>query len=327
MLYVTLPRECRRKLPFYLALEEFVARELPAGNYFFMWQVEPTVIFGRNQLLESEVDINFCRNNNIEIFRRKSGGGCVYADQSNIMLSFITSDSNVNSAFNSYMLLIEHALRKLGIDAKSTGRNDILIDGKKVSGSAFYHLHNRSIVHGTMLYDTDIEMMASATTPSDSKLKSKGVESVRQHVTTLNRYISLPIEDFMQFMRTSLCGNEQYHLTDVDIERIIEIEQEYHSSEFLYGHNPAYTVTRSLRIEGVGEFTVGFEVKNDKVRKVSLSGDFFHVDNRIESLLQPLVGVVYERNALLEAVGNIEPSGVIVNMNKEQLETLIKNFF
>ena len=112
MVYVNLPNESRRQLSFYLAAEEYVARELPPNDYFFMWQVEPTVIFGRNQLLESEVDVEYCRRNGISMFRRKSGGGCVYADLSNIMFSYITPDSNVNFTFNRYMLMGEHVLRK-----------------------------------------------------------------------------------------------------------------------------------------------------------------------------------------------------------------------
>ena len=185
MKYVALPSEEQHILPFYLAMEEYVARRLAADEYFFMWQVEPTVIFGRNQLLDTEVDVEYCRANGIGVYRRKSGGGCVYADMDNIMFSYITPTVNVNFTFNNYMLMVEHLLQKLGVDAKTTGRNDILIEGKKVSGNAFYHLPGRSIVHGTMLYDTDIEKMLRSTTPSRTKLKSKGVESVRQHITTL----------------------------------------------------------------------------------------------------------------------------------------------
>jgi lipoic acid synthetase/lipoate-protein ligase A len=134
MIHVKLPTGMEYRLPFYLAMEEYVARELPAQDYFFMWQVEPTVIFGRNQLFDSEVDRAYCTANGIQMYRRKSGGGCVFADKSNIMLSYITPSSNVNFTFNRYMLMVEHALQKLGVDARTTGRNDILVDGKKVSG-------------------------------------------------------------------------------------------------------------------------------------------------------------------------------------------------
>lgn len=317
MIYVALPNETQHRLPFYLAMEEYVARMLPAGDYFFMWQVAPSVIFGRNQLIDSEVDIEYCLKNSIQMYRRKSGGGCVYADHSNIMFSYITPDSNVNFTFNRYMLMVEHVLQKLGIDAKTTGRNDILIDGKKVSGNAFYHLPERSIVHGTMLYDTDIERMVNSTTPSDTKLKSKGVESVRQHVTTLNKYLTISIEEFKSFVRENLC-NSEIVLDDNAVEHIKEIEQEYHTDEFIYGHNPAYTVANRKRIEGVGEFDVRMEVKKGIIRKVNLMGDYFLVGDLDGVLLSALCGVEYNREAVENALHAIDTSNVIMNLKKEQ---------
>lgn len=322
MIYVKLPEEKDYRLPFYLAMEEYVARVLPAQDYFFMWQVEPTVIFGRNQLVDSEVDMEYCKVNGIQTYRRKSGGGCVYADKSNIMLSYITPSSNVNFTFNRYMLMVEHALQKLGVDARTTGRNDILVDGKKVSGNAFYHLPDRSIVHGTMLYDTNLEHMARATTPSDDKLKSKGVSSVRQHVTTLNRYISLSIEELKEFFRNELCSGEHI-LAAEDIAAIEAIEQEYYTPEFIFGNNPAYSVVRNKRIDGVGEFRVSIDVKEGRIRKINLAGDFFIVGDIDSMLLSRLKGVPLEREAIALALDGIECSDVIMNLKKEQLINLL----
>ena len=322
MTYVALPNDKDYRLPFYLAMEEYVAREFPAQDYFFMWQVEPTVIFGRNQLVDSEVDRGYCNDNGIQVYRRKSGGGCVYADKSNIMLSYITPSSNVNFTFNRYMLMVEHALQKLGVDARTTGRNDILVDGKKVSGNAFYHLPERSIVHGTMLYDTNLEHMARATTPSDCKLKSKGVESVRQHVTTLNRYISLSIEELKQFFRTELCDDDIV-LSAADIAAIEEIEREYYTPEFIYGNNPAYSVVKSKRIEGVGEFRVSIDAKGRVVRKVNLTGDFFVIGDIDTMLLAKLKGVRLEREALEKALCGVDCGAVIMNLTEEQLINLL----
>ena len=318
MVYVALPDDTQRKLPFYLAMEEYVARALPEGDYFFMWQVEPTVIFGRNQLVEAEVDIDYCRSKGIQLYRRKSGGGCVYADKSNIMFSYITPDSNVNFTFNRYMLMIEHVLQKLGLDARTTGRNDILIDGKKVSGNAFYHLPERSIVHGTMLYDTDIENMVRSTTPSDEKLKSKGVESVRQHVTTLNRYLTISIEEFKEFVRKNLCDCEIV-LDSGAVEAIEAIEQEYYTNEFIFGHNPAYSFVNRKRIDSVGEFEVRLEIKNGIIRRANLMGDYFLVGDIDGLILKPLRGVEYTREAVEVLFAEIDPSTIIMNMNKRQL--------
>ena len=218
--------------------------------------------------------------------------------------------------------MVEHALQKLGVDARTTGRNDILVDGKKVSGNAFYHLPGRSIVHGTMLYDTNLEHMARATTPSDCKLKSKGVESVRQHVTTLNSYISLSIEELKQFFRTELCDDERV-LSAADIVAIEEIEREYYTPEFIYGNNPAYSVVKSKRIEGVGEFRVSIDAKGGVVRKVNLTGDFFVIGDIDTMLLAKLKGVRLEREALEKALRGVDCGAVIMNLTEEQLINLL----
>ena len=317
MKYVALPTEEFQKMPFYLAMEEYVARHLVANDYFFMWQVKPTVIFGRNQLIDTEVDVEYCKLNDIEMYRRKSGGGCVYADLNNIMFSYITPISNVNFTFDRYMLMIEHMLRRLGINAKTTGRNDILIDGKKVSGNAFYRLPDRSIVHGTMLYDTDVEKMARSTTPSEAKLKSKGVESVRQHVTTLNKYLSMGINEFMQFARTEMCDGEVV-LNGKDVEAIHEIEEQYYNPEFIYGNNPAYTTKVKRRIEGVGEFEAKMELRDGIVKKINLAGDFFIIGDIDNALLVPLIGVELTREALEKRLADTDVESIILKLSKQQ---------
>lgn len=151
-------------------MEEFVARNInTADDCFFMWQVEPSVIFGRNQLIENEVNIEYCRQNDIKTYRRKSGGGCVYADMNNIMFSYITQSENVSLTFDRYINMVAEMLRSLHIPAEATGRNDIMIHGRKVSGNAFYHIPHHSIVHGTMLYDTNMQnMVATLTHPTKS---------------------------------------------------------------------------------------------------------------------------------------------------------------
>lgn len=322
MIYVELPDEKNRRLPFYLAMEEYVAREFPAQDYFFIWQVEPTVIFGRNQLVDSEVDVAFCRANNIQFYRRKSGGGCVFADRSNLMLSYITPTTNVNFTFNRYMLMVEDALQRLGVDARTSGRNDILIGGKKVSGNAFYHLPGRSIVHGTMLYDTNLDYMLNATTPSATKLRSKGVESVRQHITTLNNHISLTIEELKTHLRSVLC-NDTMLLSEADVAAIEQLEQEYYDDSFIYGNNPAASLVKVERIEGVGEFHVSVDIKENRIRKVSLAGDFFIVGDLDSMLLNRLKGVEYTRSAIEVALCDVDTAAVIMNLKKEQLINLI----
>ena len=316
MIYIAERGKEQRRLSFYLAMEEYVARRLNTGDdCFFMWQVKPTVIFGRNQLIENEVNLDFCRQRGIGMYRRKSGGGCVYADMGNVMFSYVTRDENVNFTFNRYINLVALMLYRLGIEAKATGRNDILIDGRKVSGNAFYHIPGHSIVHGTMLYDTDMENMVGAITPSNEKLVSKGVESVRQHIALLKDYTSLSLDEFKAFVRQNLCQTE-LTLTDDDIRRIEEMEQEYLSDEFIYGRNPRYSVTRRQRIEGVGEMEARMELKNGVIKRINLLGDFFVVGDVDGQLLSRLRGIRLEETAVRQALPE-RLDDVILHLERE----------
>ncbi len=275
MKYVALPDCTVRRLSFYLAMEEFVAHRFPGEDCFFMWQVNPTVIFGRNQLMENELNLDFIRAHGIEYYRRKSGGGCVYADPSNIMFSYITDDFNVSFTFDRYLCLIAHTLGKLGVPAIPSGRNDILVEGKKVSGNAFYRTEGRSIVHGTMLYNTDLDVLTQAITPNSAKLATKGVESVRKRVANLCDYIDLGIEEFKQFMRENLCDSEVC-LTADDIAHIEEIEQEYLSNEWILGNNPRYILVRK-GYGSAGEVEARLEIKNGTIKAMNLMGDYFPI--------------------------------------------------
>ena len=297
MKYVALPVEKVRRLSFYLAMEEYVARRIDEQDLFFMWQVEPSVIFGRNQLIENEVNLKFCRERGIKTYRRKSGGGCVYADMNNVMFSYITKDEAVGFTFNRYINMVVLVLQNLGVDAKASGRNDVMIGDRKVSGNAFYHIPGRSIVHGTMLYDTDMVNMVGAITPTDEKLLSKGVASVRQRIALLKDYINLDIEQFKTFVRNNLCQGEIV-LNEEDIRGIEEIEKDYLTDEFIYGNNPKYTIVRKRRIETVGDFEVRIEMKNGEIKGMVMLGDYFIVGDIDDTILRPLKGVRLEREAL-----------------------------
>ena len=301
MKYVALPVEKVRRLSFYLAMEEYVALRIDEQDLFFMWQVEPSVIFGRNQLIENEVNLKFCRERGIKTYRRKSGGGCVYADMNNVMFSYITKDEAVGFTFNRYINMVVLVLQNLGVDAKASGRNDVMIGDRKVSGNAFYHIPGRSIVHGTMLYDTDMVNMVGAITPTDEKLLSKGVASVRQRIALLKDYINLDIEQFKTFVRNNLCQGEIV-LNEEDIRGIEEIEKDYLTDEFIYGNNPKYTIVRKRRIETVGDFEVRIEMKNGEIKGMVMLGDYFIVGDIDDTILRPLKGVRLEREALEKAL-------------------------
>lgn len=323
MRYVALPEEKVRRLSFYLAMEEYVARTIDEDDLFFMWQVEPSVIFGRNQLIENEVNLDFCKKNGIKTYRRKSGGGCVYADMNNVMFSYVTKDEAVGFTFNRYINMVVLVLQKLGVDARASGRNDVMIGDRKVSGNAFYHIPGRSIVHGTMLYDTDMVNMVGAITPTDEKLLSKGVASVRQRIALLKDFINLDIEEFKSFVRNNLCQGE-LTLNEEDVRGIEEIEKEYLTEEFVYGNNPKYTLVRKKRIETVGDIELRIEVKNRVIKGMAMLGDYFIVGDIDGDIINRLKGVELVRDALREALPE-RLDNTILNLKKDDFIDIILN--
>jgi lipoic acid synthetase/lipoate-protein ligase A len=233
MKYIALPANENRQLSFYLAMEEYVARHMQEPDCFFMWQVAPTVIFGRNQVVENEVNLDYCREHDIRVVRRKSGGGCVYADMDNLMLSMITDGDNVGFIFNRFVTMIQLVLHKMGVNATSTTHNDILIGDRKVCGTAFYQLPGRSIVHSTMLYDTNMQHMLNAITPSAEKLEKKGIQSVRQRITLLKEHTQLSLNEIKRMIRDTLCDGELV-LTAKQVTEIEKIEQSYLKQDFIH---------------------------------------------------------------------------------------------
>ena len=234
MKHIILPDNVRKSLAFYLAMEEFVAREVE-DEAFFVWRVEPTVIYGRNQVLENEVNIEYCSEHKVDIVRRKSGGGCVYSDMGNIMLSYVSGRGNVSEVFDRYLTALSDALRALGVPAEKSGRNDILVKGRKISGNAFHQLPDRSIVHGTLLYSTDLEALTEAIRPPLEKLQRHGVESVRQRVMNLSEYVRIMKEPAAELLSPEALEkylveyftDGEIFLTEADVEKIELITDTY----------------------------------------------------------------------------------------------------
>lgn len=312
-------------LPFYLAEEEWLVARFPDRDFFFIWQVEPTVIVGRNQLLESEVNVDFCRDNGINLCRRKSGGGAVLADMNNIMFSYITSSTCVTTTFSAYTSMVARSLRMLGLDASDNSRNDILIGDRKVSGNSYYHLPGRSIVHGTMLYDFDERLMAGALTPPHSKLKSHGVSSVRSRVTTIKEQLpGLSIEAFKRHVLDTIPdGNTTLRLTADDVSEIREIERNYYRQEWLAGKNPKGTLVNSARIDGVGTLTVHLEVARGVVKGFMLTGDYLETADAGATLSRLMVGIPYVRADIMSALERDDIMSLIPGLSPEALTGLI----
>ena len=168
----------------YLAMEADMVKTIQEPTVF-TWVVSPTVIYGRHQLREQEVNEAYCASHGVRVVQRQSGGGCVYADRGNLMVSFVSPSTRSQEVFDQFLVLLSGALRQLGYEAVTTAHNDVLVGDRKVSGTACYTTPTGTVVHASMLYDVNLTDLEAAITPSEAKLAKHAVASVRQRVRNL----------------------------------------------------------------------------------------------------------------------------------------------
>lgn len=260
---------------FYFALEEYVLNHLLKDDetYFFTWEIHGVVI-GKNQVIENEVNLDFLKSNHIDVYRRPTGGGCVYADHRNTMFSIVTKRKNKEFTFKTYLSKIIDAMKLLDINIEFSGRNDLLFEGKKISGNAFLQNKHGMLMHGTFLYDCDLETMVRAITPSDEKLVSKGIDSVRSRVTNLKPYLNgLSQEQLIKHFENTLT-NQTYTLSEQEVEIIHELSKKYMTMDWIYKKQPAYTKVLKKRMSG-GLFEVKLDLNEGVIKKLYIQGDFF----------------------------------------------------
>ena len=324
MKYILIPNTGKtRRLPFYFAMEEYVAQHFTDDDYCCIWQVGPTVMLGRNQNIDNEIDTGYCKRNGIDIFRRKSGGGCVYADDGCLQFSYIVHEKDSRQAFEEYMQTLVALLREMGIAAETSGRNDLTVEGCKVAGAAFYRTAHRLVMHNTLLYRSDMSALERALTPPAEKLTSKGVKSVRQRVGNLGDFTDMPLEQFVQQARERLSGGHYRTLTNEDLAVIAQLEQTIASDDFVYRRIADHGQTRKRHIPDVGFVEAHLDVRDGILRDLNLSGDFFLIGDLDNELIQPLKGVAFERAAMQKALQDIQLPEVIRNLKEKDFLDLL----
>lgn len=325
---VAFPEGCEgRRAAFYLAAEEYLASAFEADSYLFSWVLGPTVVMGRNQVAEREVNLDFCRREGIDVVRRKSGGGCIYADGGNIMFSLVTTEGAVEPVFAEYAARVAAGLRDMGVEVTTSGRNDILLaDGGKVCGNAFYHLAHRNIVHGTMLYDTDYRLMGGALRPDEGKLRSAGVASVRSRTGLIKEVMPIGVEQLRRGLEARLC-DRVLRLEEADVREIERLEAPYYDPLYLYGKGTGEDVVASgsRRVEGCGRIGLTFRGRDGRVTDVGLVGDFFDLGDAAERFRRAFVGVELRRAALLAAAERWHPETGIRGLDHEALRGLLED--
>ncbi|GGG55921.1 lipoate--protein ligase [Paenibacillus radicis (ex Gao et al. 2016)] len=289
-----------------LALEEYVLRSLPDDDDYLLFYInEPSIIIGKNQNTVEEINADYVKDNSIHVVRRLSGGGAVYHDLGNLNFSFIMKDDGQSfHNFKKFTEPVVRALRKLGVEAELTGRNDLQVGERKISGNAQFSTKGKMFSHGTLLFDSEIENVVSALKVNKEKYVSKSTKSIRSRVANISEFLSEPItiEQFRQSILASIFEDEQeipfYELTEQDEANVRKLaEERYRSWEWNYGRSPAFNMRQTKRIEGAGTFDVRLQVEEGVIVGASVYGDFFGRGDSSE-FADKLVGVRYDADAL-----------------------------
>lgn len=315
-----------------LAIEEYVLKEMDIeqDSFLLFYINEPSIIIGKNQNTVEEVNTEFVDANGIHVVRRLSGGGAVYHDLGNLNFSFLTKDDG--ESFRNFAKFTEpviEALAKMGVTAELKGRNDILVDDKKVSGNAQFATKGRMFSHGTLMFDTEIERVVKALKVKKDKIESKGIKSIRSRVTNIKEYMpnqEMTIEDFRLEILKSIFGGEEniqyYELTEQDWENIHALSKErYQNWDWNYGRSPKFNMQHSKRFP-VGGIDVRLDVEKGKIKGIHIYGDFFGL-GEVSELEQALVGVTYSREAILEAIVALPVEKLLGGITKEDFADLI----
>lgn len=285
-----------------LACEELFASEA-LSPILFLYQNNKTIVIGRNQNAWKEIHVDRVKEDQIDLCRRKSGGGAVYQDLGNVCFSFINpKSSNEFKALNNSVVL--RALRILDVDAETSGRNDIVVEGKKVSGSAYKIEHKagflHTVHHGTMLVNTDFKALTKYLNPSKAKLESKGVKSVSSRVSNLVDFASdIGTGDFLQAMTKSYAKEypdaEIIHLEGIPPTALTR-SQEMQNWDWVYGESPQFTHSLETRFIW-GIFDINFNVEDGKITKIKIFSDCL-IPEFIDFIEQGLLNTKYEIESL-----------------------------
>lgn len=319
MKFLDLSKLGRNKCSFYFTLEQYLL-DKNDDEVFFFWDIYPSVIIGRHQLIANEVNEEFINSKGIELFRRVSGGGCVFADEGDFMFTFITNNTNVNDTFKIYLNKFCDALRKININATFTGRNDLLIDGKKFSGNAFFVKGNRSVLHGTFMYDVNIENLVRAITPSKEKLISKGVESVRQRVVNLKEHTDLTMSEIKEALKSFIC-DEVIYLSEDEVNLIREKEKDYLTHEWIRGNNPPYSLVKEKRFPN-GLVNLRLDITKNKIKNISFGGDFMWLKD-INELAKLFIGLEFTIESIDRVLKEVKVEEYVMGITNNDLLSLL----
>ena len=310
---------------FNLAVEEYVFNYLPKDRmYVMLWQNDNAIIIGKNQNTLAEINEAYVKEQGIRVVRRLSGGGAVYHDMGNLNFTVIADAQGESLDFGRFCALVVKALQRVGVKAEINGRNDMTIEGRKFSGNAQYLRQGRVMHHGTILFDSDTSVLASALQVDESKIQAKGVKSVRSRVTNVRPCLpeDMTLPQFRQVLLDTILAETpgvEYVLTKQDLEIVEKLKKErYDTWEWNYGHNPACTLHKKARVEGSGTVEAFITLREGKISQITFRGDFFGVQDP-EQLGELLIGCRPDRASLEEKLSETDVSRYFMGLNKTDL--------
>jgi lipoate-protein ligase A len=312
-----------------LAFEEYILTHRQEGDYLILWQNASSVIVGRNQLTAQEVNGEFAQKHNIRVVRRNTGGGAVYHDLGNLNYSFICDAEDMEQrAATRFTQPVVSALRGLGLDAEASGRNDILVCGCKVSGTAAQVHKGRVLHHGTLLFDSDAETIMKVLTPDPLKLQSKGIRSVKSRVGNIRSFLpeKITMTQFWDYLKTALSGSgyTQDTITKEEQQEILRLKAEkYDTWQWNYGSAPNFQLRCKDRWYG-GILEIYLKVEHGKIAAIQIFGDFMALTS-CEELEKALIGCPYQKSAISDAMKNISLKECLGGITEDEfLQTLVK---
>lgn len=275
-----------------LAFEEYVLHNFTRGDILILWQNDRSVIIGRNQNTLQEINPSFVEKHGIKVVRRNTGGGAVFHDLGNLNYSFITDAVESDPLYaEKFVKPIISALQGLGLNAGASGRNDILVEDKKVSGTARQIVKGRILHHGTLLFDTDTDMLCGALNPDESKFTSKGVKSIRSRVGSIRKALSrdMEMDAFIDYIRTALgtANMQPLTLSPADLSGIEALQKEkYAIWDWNYGHSPKFDMRCKRRFPG-GTLDIHACIKSGIIDSIRIYGDYLSASDvaQLEALL------------------------------------------